>query len=155
MKTGVANPKTFSTPARLRAGMTLVEVVMALAIAVLTVVGIINGYVYCTTIAVKTELAEEANAQAMQRIEEARSVPWNISSFPVVDQLVATNFPDSVVTLDMPGTNTVGTLATNHVTLSQNASTPLFRTIHVDCVWRFNGGELITNSIETLRAADQ
>jgi hypothetical protein len=29
------------------------------------------------------------------------------------------------------------------------------RTIHVDCVWQFRGGEWVTNSIETIRAADQ
>ena len=135
--------------------MTLVEVVIALAITGLMVGGIVTGYIYCTTSAVKAELAQAANARAMERIEEARSAQWDTSSWPVVDQLVATNFPDESVTLDMPGTNTVGTSATIQTTISQISVTPPIRRIRVDCIWQFRGVELITNSIETIRAPDQ
>lgn len=135
--------------------MTLVEVLVSLVITVLMVGGIINGYIYCTTSAVKAELAQAANAQAMQRLEEARSATWNTSSSLAQDQLVATNFPDEVVTLEMPGTNSVGTSATIQTTIAQISSSPPVRTIHVDCVWQFRGAEWVTNSIETIRAADQ
>ena len=135
--------------------MTLVEVVIALAISVLMVGGIVNGYIYCTTSAIKAELAQAANAHAMQRLEEARSATWNTSSSLAQDQLVATNFPDEVVTLEMPGTNSVGTSATIQTTIAQISSSPPVRTIHVDCVWQFRGTEWVTNSIETIRAADQ
>jgi len=135
--------------------MTLVEVVIALAITGLMVGGIVTGYIYCTTSAVKAELAQAANAKAMERIEEARSAQWDTSSWPVVDQLVATNFPDESVTLDMPGTNTVGTSATIQTTISQISVTPPIRRIRVDCIWQFRGVELITNTIETIRAPDQ
>ena len=135
--------------------MTLVEVVIALAITGLMVGGIVTGYIYCTTSAVKAELAQAANARAMERIEEARSARWDTSSWPVVDQLVATNFPDEVVSLDMPGTNTVGTSATIQTTISQISLTPPIRRICVDCIWQFRGVELITNTIETIRAPDQ
>ena len=60
--------------------MTLVEVVIALAITGLTVGGIVAGYIYCTTSAVKAELAQAANARAMERIEETRSAQWDTSS---------------------------------------------------------------------------
>ena len=135
--------------------MTLVEVLVSLVITVLMVGGIINGYIYCTTSTVKAELAQAANAQAMQRLEEARSATWNTSSSLAQDQLVATNFPDEVVTLEMPGTNSVGTSATIQTTIAQISSSPPVRTIHVDCVWQFRGTEWVTNSIETIRAADQ
>jgi len=135
--------------------MTLVEVVIALAITGLMVGGIVTGYIYCTTSAVKAELAQAANARAMERIEEARSARWDTSSWPIVDQLVATNFPDESVTLDMPGTNTVGTSATIQTTISQISVTPPIRRIRVDCIWQFRGVELITNTIETIRAPDQ
>jgi type II secretory pathway pseudopilin PulG len=135
--------------------MTLVEVVIALAITGLMVGGIVTGYIYCTTSAVKAELAQAANARAMERLEEARSARWDTSSWPVVDQLVATNFPDEVVSLDMPGTNTVGTSATIQTTISQISLTPPIRRICVDCIWQFRGVELITNTIETIRAPDQ
>lgn len=155
MKTKFSNQKVVQFPPRGRAGMTLVEVVIALAITGLMVGGIVTGYIYCTTSAVKAELAQAANARAMERIEEARSARWDTSSWPVVDQLVATNFPDEVVSLDMPGTNTVGTSATIQTTISQISLTPPIRRICVDCIWQFRGVELITNTIETIRAPDQ
>jgi type II secretory pathway pseudopilin PulG len=155
MKTRFSNQKVVQFPSRGRAGMTLVDVVIALAITGLMVGGIVTGYIYCTTSAVKAELAQAANARAMERIEEARSARWDTSSWPVVDQLVATNFPDEVVSLDMPGTNTVGTSATIQTMISQISLTPPIRRIRVDCIWQFRGVELITNTIETIRAPDQ
>jgi prepilin-type N-terminal cleavage/methylation domain-containing protein len=158
MKTSFSNQKTVQFSPRNRAGMTLVEVVVALAITGLMVGGIVTGYIYCATSAIKAELAQAANAKAMQRIEEARSAPWNTSSALIGDQLVATNFPDEVVTLDMPGTNTAGTSATIQTTITPISPTPFappLKTIHVDCIWQFRGAEWVTNSVETIRAADQ
>ena len=138
-----------------RAGMTLVEVVIALAITGLTVAGIVAGYIYCMTATVKAELVQVASARAMERLEEARSAKWDTSAWPVVDQLVATNFPDEVVSLDMPGSGSGGTSATIQTTISQISSNPSLRDIRVDCIWQFRGTELITNTIETIRAPDQ
>ena len=75
MKTMYSNQKVVQFPPRGRAGMTLVEVVIALAITGLTVGGIVAGYIYCTTAAVKVELAQAASARAMERIEETRQRP--------------------------------------------------------------------------------
>ncbi len=135
--------------------MTLVEVVIALAITGLTVGGIVAGYIYCTTATVKAELVQAASARAMERIEEARSAQWNTSIWPVVDQLVATNFPNEVVSLDMPGSGPGGTSATIQTTISQISLTPPIRNIRVDCIWQFRGAKLITNTIETIRSPDQ
>ncbi len=135
--------------------MTLVEVVVALAITGLTLGGVISGYIYCTTSAVKAELVQAANARAMECIEETRSARWDTSSWPVVDQLVATNFPDKVVSLDMPGSGSGGTSATIMTKISQISLDPPVRRIRVDCIWQFRGAELMTNTIETIRAPDQ
>jgi type II secretory pathway pseudopilin PulG len=135
--------------------MTLVEVVIALAITGLTVGGIVSGYIYCMTSAVKAELVQAANARAMERIEQAHSAQWDTSSWPIVDQLVATNFPDEVVSLDMPGSSSGGTSATIVTTISQISLNPPIRGIRVDCIWQFRGTEWITNTIETIRAPDQ
>lgn len=135
--------------------MTLVEVVIALAITVMTVAGIISGYLYCTTAAVKAELFQAANAKAMERIEETRSAQWDTSKWPMVDQLVASNFPDKIVTLDLPGTNGVGTTALIQTIIAQISANPPVRRVRVDCIWRFKGAELVTNTIETCRAPDQ
>jgi type II secretory pathway pseudopilin PulG len=135
--------------------MTLVEVVIALAITGLTLGGVISGYIYCTTATVKGELVQAASARAMERIEEAHSARWDTSIWPVVDQLVATNFPNKVVSLDMPGSGSGGTSATIQTTISQISATPPIRRIRVDCIWQFRGTGLITNTIETIRSPDQ
>jgi type II secretory pathway pseudopilin PulG len=158
MKTRFSNQQVVQFPPRGRAGMMLVEVMIALGITGLMMGGIITGYMYCTTSAVKAELAQAANAKAMQRIEETRSAQWNTSSSLAVDQLIPANFTNEVVTLDMPGTNAVGTSATIQTTIATIAPTPFsppMRTIHVDCIWQFRGAEWVTNSIETIRSADQ
>lgn len=135
--------------------MTLVEVVIALAITGLTVAGIVAGYIYCMTATVKAELVQVASARAMERLEETRSAKWDISAWPIIDQLVATNFPDKIVSLDMPGSGSGGTSATIVTTISQLSLDPPIRGVRVDCVWQFRGTELITNTIETIRAPDQ
>jgi type II secretory pathway pseudopilin PulG len=135
--------------------MTLVEVVVALAITGLTVGGIVAGYIYCTTSAVKVELAQAANARAMERIEQARSAQWDTAGSTNVDQLVATNFPDEVVSLDMPGSGSGGTSATIVTTISQISVNPPLRGIRVDCIWQFRGADWVTNTVETIRAPDQ
>src|SRR5208337_240273 len=127
MKTGVSDQQAGSFLPRRRAGMTLIEVLLSLLIAVLLVVSIVRGYIYCMSSALKAELAQEANAQAFQRLEEARSTTWNTSSSAAQDQLVASNFPNEVVTLDMPGTNAVGTTATILTTITQVSTVPPLR----------------------------
>ena len=135
--------------------MTLVEVVIALAITGLTVGGIVAGYIYCTTTAVKAELVQAASARAMERIEETRSAKWDTSSYPPTNQLVAANFPDKVVSLDMPGSGSGGTSATIQTYISQISTNPPLTKIHVDCIWQFRGVEWVTNTFETVRAPDQ
>jgi type II secretory pathway pseudopilin PulG len=134
--------------------MTLPEVVIALAIASLTVAGIVSGYIYCMNSAVRTELMEAAHAQALQRLEQTRSAVWAPNRAVPEDQLVSSNFPDLQVTLDLPGTNG-GTTAIIKTTIASISDNPPMRKIHVDAIWNFQGSDVITNSIETIRAPDQ
>ena len=135
--------------------MTLVEVVIALAITGLMVAGIVTGYIFCTTSTVKDSLYMAANARAMERLEETRSATWAPYRTDPEDDLVATNFPDKVVTLDLSGSGSETTSATLKTEISQISLSPPARRIHVDCIWQFKGVELITNTIETIRAPDQ
>jgi len=135
--------------------MTLVEVVIALAITGVTLGGIVAGYIYCTTSAVKAELVQAASARALERIEQVRSAQWDTAGSTNVDQLVATNFPNEVVSLDTPGSGSGGTAATIVTTISQISVAPPIRNIRVDCIWQFQGSQWITNTIETIRAPDQ
>lgn len=134
--------------------MTLVEVVVALAVTGLAVGGIVNGYNYCTNLAQKAALAQAANARAMERLEEVRSAKWDVSSWPNLDQLVATNFPSKTVVLDLSGAGTVVTSATLETEISSISTTPPLKRIRVDCIWTFRGGQVVTNTIETCRAPD-
>ncbi len=140
---------------RRRAGMTLVEVVMSLAISGLALGGIINGYIYCARSSEKAALSLAANARAMERLEETRSAKWDTASWPIVDQLVATNFPSKVVTLDLSGSGIMETTATIQTSISQISTAPPLKRIRVDCIWQFNGNQRMTNTIETCRAPDQ
>ena len=154
MKIRTAIKKHYDLPSRRRAGMTLVEVIIALAITGLTVAGIVSGYLFCMTAAVKTELMEAAHAKALERIEQARSAVWAPNRSDPQDDLVSSNFPDLHVILDLPGTN-AGTAAIIQTTIASISVNPPMRKIHVDAIWNFRGAELITNSIETVRAPDQ
>jgi hypothetical protein len=155
MKTRCPNQKAVQFPPRGRAGTTLVEVVVALAITGLMVAGIVTGYIFCTTSTVKDSLYMAANARAMERLEETRSAIWAPYRAKPVDELVATNFPDKSVTLDLSGSGSETTSAMLKTDISQISLSPPVRRIRVDCIWQFKGVELITNTIETIRAPDQ
>jgi len=71
------------------------------------------------------------------------------------DYLVATNFPDKDVTLGLSGSGSETMSATLKTDISQISLSPPARRIRVDCIWQFKGVELITNTIETIRAPDQ
>jgi len=135
--------------------MTLIEVVVALAIAGLTMGGIVTGYIFCMNASAKDALAMSANAKVLERIEQTRSAQWDTSVYPAVDQLVATNFPDLVITLDYSRSGSNILSATIKTDISQISLTPPIRRIRVDCIWQFKGVELVTNTIETCRAPDQ
>jgi type II secretory pathway pseudopilin PulG len=137
--------------------MTLVEVVVALAIAGLMVAGLVGGYIFSTMAAEKASLSLAANTRALERLEDTHAAIWNISGWPVVDQLVATNFPTKVVVLDLSGQGPGVTYGTNYTTITQVSVSPQLRRVRVDCVWRFQNRQfsgLLTNTVESLRGPD-
>lgn len=142
-------------PRRAEAGMTLVEVAMAMGVAGLAIMGIINGYMFCTQSARESALSLAASARAVERLEQTRAASWQTSSYPQVCQLVASNFPPETVTLDLPSANGAITYATNYITISQISTNPPLMQVRVDCVWSFPGtAKLQTNTIQTCRAPD-
>ncbi len=155
MKMKLLNRDLGKIRSRVQSGMTLAEVAVAMAITGLAVGGIVTGYIYCTTSAEKAGYHLVANARAMERLEETRSVKWDTASSPPVDLLVATNFPSKVVTLDLSGSGVGIVSATLNTSITQIATNPPLKRIRVDCIWNFKGKETITNTIETCRAPDQ
>jgi len=154
MKTNYLSTRPVRFISDSRAAMTFIEVMIALSITGLVVVGIVKGYYFCTKSAEKSALSLAANARAMERIEETRSAQWDTSKFPTIDYLVSSNFPDKTVTLDMTGTGTGVSQATLVTAISQISATPPIKKIHVDCIWSFDA-KAVTNSVETCRSPDQ
>ena len=138
-------------------GMTLAEVVVALAIASLMVLSLVSGYIYSTVGAEKARLSLAANTRALERLEDTHAATWNVSTWPVVDELVATNFPAKLVILDLSGQGAGITYGTNYTTITQVSLAPQLRRVRVDCVWQFQAGQFSswhTNTVETLRGPD-
>src|SRR5437016_1182476 len=71
------------------AGLTLVEVLVALGISILAVSGIVTGYLFSISIAQRSSLYLAAGAKALERVEQTRSAKWDTSSWPPIDQLVS------------------------------------------------------------------
>jgi len=148
--------------------MTLAEVVVALAIAALTVASLVGGYISSTVAVEKSSLSLAANTRAIERLEETHAASWNVSAGvdelgTNVANLSPTNFPPKVVVLDLSaqGSNATNgngiTYATNYTTITQVSPAPPLRRVRVDCVWRFRNRQfstLITNTVETLRGPD-
>lgn len=135
--------------------MTLVEVVFALGVSGLAVGGVVAGYLFAVGAAKESALSLAASGRAMERLEQTRAASWQVNSYPQIDQLQQSNFPSEVVTLDLPWAGTNVTYGTNLTQITSISTNPPLRRVHVDCVWRFNGAQLLTNSVETCRAPDQ
>ena len=135
--------------------MTLVEVLVAFAISGLAISGIVYGYEFSVNSAEMFSLSQAANAQATERTEQIRSAIWQSVGSPAVDQVVSSNFPPQVVTLDLAGSGTGVTYATNFTQITTISTSPPLKRIRVDCVWLYGRSQLMTNTIETCRAPDQ
>ncbi len=155
MTINVLTTRALRLQSKLESGMTLAEVVIAMFIAGLAMIGIISGYFYCTSSAEKSGLYLAANARALERLEETRSAKWDTASWPQVDQLMASNFPSKNVILDLSGSGGNAISATLNTEITQISTTPPLKRVRVDCIWLFKGAERITNTIETCRAPDQ
>ena len=133
----------------------LPEVLVAIAITGLSLSGIIYGYVSSSTRAEWSAYSLAAHSLAMQRLEQTRACKWDLQAWPVVDELVLTNFPTQINILDIPisGSNVV--YATNFTVIRDVSTNTPLKLIRVDCVWRFMSRGLFTNSIASYRAPDQ
>jgi type II secretory pathway pseudopilin PulG len=143
------------TRLKCRGAFTLTEVVFSLALIGMTAGGIINGYIQAARVADWQAHSLAAESLAMQRVEQCRAAKWDTRAFPVVDQLVSSNFPTITEQLDLPTVSTNASYATIYTTISTVSSSPPLRMMQADCVWTFSGRGLFTNTIVTYRAPDQ
>ena len=134
-------------------GFTLAEVLISLGIGSLLFGGALAGYIQSATRAEWTSYNLAGHSMAMQHAEMARAAKWDTQV--QVDELVASNFPQTVEALDVPvwGTNTA--YATNTTTISTISSSPPVKMIQVATVWAFRSRGLFTNLTITYRSPDQ
>jgi len=136
-------------------GLTLVEAMLALAIAALTISGVATGYVFAAQQMEQAACSAAAEFMAMQRLEQARAAKWDTLANPPVDELATSNFPVVIATLDIPVAQNRALYATNTTTITAVSADPPLKRIRVDCVWSFLSRGPFTNTVTLYRAPDQ
>jgi len=147
-----------ATPTSRGSGFTLMEVVISAAIIVMTLGGVIYGYIKTTARAEWSAYSLAAQSLAMQGVEQARAAKWDPQAWPPIDELGTTNFIQ-VEQLDVPKKGPP-VLATNFVSVTLVSADPPLKELRSDCVWvlrKSSSGRIgpFTNTAITLRAADQ
>ena len=146
-----------SCPARLRqcSGGGLIEVIMSVAISSISIGGVLQGYLMASKRVEWMACSQAANSLAAQRIEQVRAAKWDLLAYPVVDEVVGSNFPTSVATLEMPTVGNNAVYGTNVVTITTVSVNPPMKMISVECTWRGGNWGLFTNTISVYRSPDQ
>ncbi len=137
-------------------GFTLAEVVISAGLGAMVVGSSIYGYVMSTKRAEWAGYSLAAQSLALQGLEQARACKWDPTGTPLVDELVATNFPTQTTNiLDIPFSGTNIVYATNFWTITTISTNPMLKMVKVDCVWRFMNKRNFTNSVVSYRTSDQ
>jgi len=143
-----------------RRGMTLVEVMVAIAIFALVFGSVMTGLWQANYRAFWISCDAEAGRLAELRMEQMQSAQWDITASPVIDQLTTNNFTNMTYVL-LSYTNGVSPIvATNWVSISivTNATYsayPAYKVLSSSVAWTFEGRGPWTNTVTTLRALDQ
>ena len=160
------------------AGMSLVEVVLALAIVSLIFGGTIDAYVQSSKRIEWSGYSMAAQALAQETVEQAKAGLWDPAENPPINEVTNLNLlPYSIHytstatnqtwtgyntnILDVPYSGTNYVVATNFVTITEininGYANVLGQVIRVDCVWPFGfraGSPCFTNTVCTLMAPD-
>lgn len=138
-------------------GFTLAEVVISMAMAALTVSGVISCYLMAVQRSEWTAASTAAQQLAMDRMAQLRALRWEVSwegDTTRTNELLAGSYVDEAEALDLPQTGTVPLMATNHVTVTRLDDPPLLL-LRVDCVWSLLSRGPFTNTLVSYRASDQ
>ena len=134
-------------------GFTMVEMIIAIAIAGITVAGVASGFVQIFFQGQSSAYSLAAHSQAMRGLEQARAAKWDPAG---KDELGSnTNWLDKPAILDLPMSGNNITYATNRVSISTISTKPPLRQIKVECTWTFMNRRVFTNSVVTYRGPDQ
>jgi len=167
----LSNLKTFERRRKL-AGMTLVEVIMAMAIVALVFCGTIEAYIQSSQRIEWSGYSMAAQSLAQATIEQTLAGVWDpcipenestnlnvMSSSYNANTLTWTGYCTNILDVPYSGTNFV--IATNFITIQQISingySNVWGQVVRVDCVWPFGfraGSPCFTNTVCTLMAPD-
>ena len=134
--------------------MSLVEAVVALAIAGVAIAALVGGFIFLLRRSEAAAYSVAANSLALSGYEQARAAKWDALSLTNVDELVASNYPPRGMVLDIPRSGNNVVYATNYTTISTISTNPLLKVLRVDCVYPFLDRGLFTNSIVSYRATE-
>jgi len=133
---------------------TLIEVVVAMAIAVLVMAGMFEGYNVASRQAQFSSYQLAANAMAMQQLESIVAATWVVSGTSVTNMFSPSLTNSQVSALCLPNSGTNLVYATNFATVKQISSNPPYALVQVSCIWSFIGLGTFTNTVAALRAPD-
>ena len=140
-------------------GLTLMEVLVSMAVLGMVFAGVISGLLICSQSAEWSAHSLAAQAIASQGLEQARAAKWDPQAWPQnigpgqADELGVTSYVQTA-TLNIPNQGQP-TMVTNYIRVTSVSADPPIRQIRSDCVWTFMSRGPFTNSVITLRAADQ
>ena len=133
---------------------TLIEVVVAIAIAVMVMAGMFQGYGIASRQAQFSSYQLAANAMAMQQMESIVAANWVVSGTSVTNIFCSSLTNTQVSALCLPNSATNLVYATNYATVTQISTNPPYLMIQVSCIWSFMGMGVFTNTVAVLRAPD-
>ena len=138
-----------------RAGVTIVETVIAMLIVAVTIAATINGYILSSNRAEWSSQSLAAHSLAMQRMEQVRAAKWDVSGEVPVDLVTEASFPAIKSVLDLPisGSNVVS--AAIFTTIKTVSASPPLKLVRVDCVWPYRERGFFTNTLMTYRSPEQ
>lgn len=135
-------------------GFTLIEVVLATAIAALVLAGMFTGYNMAGRRAMFSACSIAANNCAMSKMEQCMAAQW-VPSYGINELFAPSLVVPGATNLCLPIARSNIVTCTNYTTISPVSSTPPYALIQVQCVWVFPGyGGTYTNTVTTLRAAN-
>jgi prepilin-type N-terminal cleavage/methylation domain-containing protein len=152
---------------QIRAGFTLIEILITFVILGMVLAGLIYGYVQANRMAEWCSMSMAAQSLASEGAEKARAADWRPRDWPMTqgyegssDELTngwQTNYLDF---MDVPSRGILSATnfnVTNFVSITNIGSgNPPLRQIRSDAVWTFPwDGKLCTNTVILVRTGDQ
>src|SRR5579862_7166982 len=127
------------------AAFTLIEVTVALAIAVLIMAGMFQGYQISSRRAQFASFSLAASAMAMKRAESIVASQWVVSGTSITNIFNPALQATQTNALCVPNSGTNLIWGTNYVTITQLSTNPPYLMVRVDCAWNFMGMGVFTN----------